>query len=100
MAGESFLDEKVFHLFQAHVLDLGGAAFIGFQAQIAGLNLLAHADQHSALDRVIKFAYVARPQMLEHALHGCSLEAAYVLARSEEHTSELQSRQYLVCRLL
>src|SRR3712207_8522502 len=25
---------------------------------------------------------------------------ANVLARSEEHTSELQSRQYLVCRLL
>ena len=24
----------------------------------------------------------------------------YVLVRSEEHTSELQSRQYLVCRLL
>src|SRR3712207_7349141 len=25
---------------------------------------------------------------------------AYSIARSEEHTSELQSRQYLVCRLL
>src|SRR3712207_7336823 len=25
---------------------------------------------------------------------------SYQLARSEEHTSELQSRQYLVCRLL
>src|SRR5947209_20419634 len=24
----------------------------------------------------------------------------YILRRSEEHTSELQSRQYLVCRLL
>src|SRR3712207_3291651 len=28
------------------------------------------------------------------------LEAPVVLVRSEEHTSELQSRQYLVCRLL
>src|SRR5258707_6541422 len=26
--------------------------------------------------------------------------AAFFLVRSEEHTSELQSRQYLVCRLL
>src|SRR3712207_8037590 len=26
--------------------------------------------------------------------------ALYLVARSEEHTSELQSRQYLVCRLL
>src|SRR5258707_9773887 len=27
-------------------------------------------------------------------------EAYWLAARSEEHTSELQSRQYLVCRLL
>src|SRR3712207_8729485 len=36
--------------------------------------------------------------------HRLFLEAASILkerrARSEEHTSELQSRQYLVCRLL
>src|SRR3712207_7161356 len=30
---------------------------------------------------------------------GCALQCAFC-ARSEEHTSELQSRQYLVCRLL
>src|SRR3712207_6943636 len=30
---------------------------------------------------------------------GCTLAGA-ALVRSEEHTSELQSRQYLVCRLL
>src|SRR3712207_8560091 len=29
-----------------------------------------------------------------------TLAAASSMARSEEHTSELQSRQYLVCRLL
>src|SRR3712207_5654219 len=29
-----------------------------------------------------------------------TLEAGVSLGRSEEHTSELQSRQYLVCRLL
>src|SRR3712207_7558111 len=33
-----------------------------------------------------------RPARAEHPDH--------VLRRSEEHTSELQSRQYLVCRLL
>src|SRR3712207_8226328 len=31
--------------------------------------------------------------------HPCQIMAD-VLTRSEEHTSELQSRQYLVCRLL
>src|SRR3712207_7704847 len=30
----------------------------------------------------------------------CAGGAVYSPARSEEHTSELQSRQYLVCRLL
>src|SRR3712207_8690048 len=40
-------------------------------------------------------------------LHDAGLDGLYVVAhaghehdRSEEHTSELQSRQYLVCRLL
>src|SRR3712207_6989565 len=33
-------------------------------------------------------------------LLGALVDAGVPLARSEEHTSELQSRQYLVCRLL
>src|SRR3712207_8117069 len=34
--------------------------------------------------------------------HRCKLECQHpqIQSRSEEHTSELQSRQYLVCRLL
>src|SRR3712207_7055272 len=36
----------------------------------------------------------------ERALTSGLLSAAVVWNRSEEHTSELQSRQYLVCRLL
>src|SRR5258707_15116185 len=32
--------------------------------------------------------------------HGDAADPIVVEARSEEHTSELQSRQYLVCRLL
>src|SRR3712207_6982345 len=32
--------------------------------------------------------------------HGVEDRGGAVLRRSEEHTSELQSRQYLVCRLL
>src|SRR3712207_7080160 len=30
----------------------------------------------------------------------CASVAEHLVSRSEEHTSELQSRQYLVCRLL
>src|SRR3712207_7570810 len=38
------------------------------------------------------------PSILKDAWTG--IKAGAKLARSEEHTSELQSRQYLVCRLL
>src|SRR3712207_8729351 len=38
----------------------------------------------------------------DHAVDGeeGGVEPRHVVRRSEEHTSELQSRQYLVCRLL
>src|SRR3712207_7447108 len=36
----------------------------------------------------------------DEGVHGRGERAADVVVRSEEHTSELQSRQYLVCRLL
>src|SRR5258707_11504774 len=40
--------------------------------------------------------------ILQHCAVECQNEVRIVLhsTRSEEHTSELQSRQYLVCRLL
>src|SRR3712207_8166246 len=47
------------------------------------------------------FDYVMKPFDLEHV--EAAVERAlehHGLKRSEEHTSELQSRQYLVCRLL
>src|SRR3712207_7646788 len=46
---------------------------------------------------------VAPPRPVRrHAAHRHERDAdlAHLLPRSEEHTSELQSRQYLVCRLL
>src|SRR3712207_8584905 len=42
-------------------------------------------------------------RLAQPALHTWALDAAplrLIESRSEEHTSELQSRQYLVCRLL
>src|SRR3712207_7003206 len=47
------------------------------------------------IGQVIEGAF-SRRSMLKAAGAG----ALVVAARSEEHTSELQSRQYLVCRLL
>src|SRR3712207_8662912 len=39
-------------------------------------------------------------QVVQRRVQGCRLPAPGRAGRSEEHTSELQSRQYLVCRLL
>src|SRR3712207_8363276 len=42
----------------------------------------------------------SRPQGLRHVRACLLVEGGRGALRSEEHTSELQSRQYLVCRLL
>src|SRR3712207_8628309 len=46
--------------------------------------------------------YYGLPRLagLEETWHRIEQGDPWWLARSEEHTSELQSRQYLVCRLL
>src|SRR3712207_7895214 len=41
-----------------------------------------------------------RPDLVVDAGHLGARHDLELVARSEEHTSELQSRQYLVCRLL
>src|SRR3712207_7008138 len=64
-----------------------------FRSQEAGLNL-----------EIRTFSAVAEsfPGFATGQFQGIApvTSEAVMLARSEEHTSELQSRQYLVCRLL
>src|SRR3712207_6960369 len=67
-------------------------------AAIAGRNGVAlrpHVKTH-------KIPTIARAQVEAGAagITVAKVSEAEVMARSEEHTSELQSRQYLVCRLL
>src|SRR5438270_9192920 len=47
----------------------------------------------------IKFQII-RQSIIEIELHPRNVELPALLARSEEHTSELQSQSNLVCRLL
>src|SRR3712207_7527429 len=69
----------------------------------SALRVLKRADVPGPFLATASFAYggyarlfAAEPE--ERAAPGFFTEGLY--ARSEEHTSELQSRQYLVCRLL
>src|SRR3712207_7739120 len=51
--------------------------------------------------RVVQAGAVLGDGFSPHLLHVlCASAGVTGTARSEEHTSELQSRQYLVCRLL
>src|SRR3712207_7705135 len=56
-----------------------------------------------ATDRIRLGTGVTCPTIRIHPAiiaHAAATSAAMMPGRSEEHTSELQSRQYLVCRLL
>src|SRR3712207_6927027 len=55
------------------------------QVDVAAADVLLDADGDLAVGEVAQ---------------GDAAEAVVEVVRSEEHTSELQSRQYLVCRLL
>src|SRR3712207_8740366 len=60
------------------------------------LGALAVAHGHALAER----APVRLPPLVEAQAGGAGIELRILDGRSEEHTSELQSRQYLVCRLL
>src|SRR3712207_8276187 len=71
---------------------------------LPSLRYLTQAGGRMAADRVREYAALTREHGVDFFVMYGQTEAtarmAYLPPRSEEHTSELQSRQYLVCRLL
>src|SRR3712207_7612951 len=65
-------------------------------------HVLAHEPQdlRTAVGRAHEHAAVDHRAHLVQVEHERGDDPEVAAARSEEHTSELQSRQYLVCRLL
>src|SRR5258707_7507885 len=71
-----------------------------FRSMRPGVDLAAvRAEFKGVFPQVVStFPFAVDPHLVPEA--DVSLLQQYQVARSEEHTSELQSRQYLVCRLL
>src|SRR3712207_7804012 len=64
-----------------------------FRSDLSGHGVNAHVDRGDRRDRP------ADGGGMRCVVTGAAVRLS-VVVRSEEHTSELQSRQYLVCRLL
>src|SRR3712207_8857889 len=77
-------------LFRLGVAAAGAGALVAALVGVGGAWLITRTPSLDA-DAV---------EALWSALLGDLRSAGLAVARSEEHTSELQSRQYLVCRLL
>src|SRR3712207_8052527 len=72
-----------------------------FRSAAGGRPLIVTADA-SLLDDLLRLAAAAgvEPEVAADAGAARRSWSTATAVRSEEHTSELQSRQYLVCRLL
>src|SRR3712207_8866883 len=80
------------------------AVGVSHAAAAAHMEAAAELFDLGAEDRFLQFSSPSFDMALEEVLAPLVRGAAVLLReaelRSEEHTSELQSRQYLVCRLL
>src|SRR3712207_7739080 len=78
------------------------SALFPFTTLFRSLGHLLHAAQVllQLLALTLEGSHFLLRESLEGAALGHLLEGLQTVDRSEEHTSELQSRQYLVCRLL
>src|SRR3712207_1133646 len=94
-------DKKVYQMLSR------GDSFGVFQMESRGLRSILKRLKPNSFGDIVALLSLYRPGPLGSGMvddfiqrkHG-EKEIAYPHPRSEEHTSELQSRQYLVCRLL
>src|SRR3712207_8359947 len=77
--------------------EVGARGARGQDAHLRRVDLVV-LDQRAA--RPVRPGHQPSRGVERRAVHAVLLAVEPAVARSEEHTSELQSRQYLVCRLL
>src|SRR5437870_10363407 len=69
----------------------------GRERQLHLLGLVSDGGVHSHIEHLFALLRMARENKVERLFVHCFMDGR---DRSEEHTSELQSRGHLVCRLL
>src|SRR5207253_9582695 len=80
------------------LLEIGSRILEG--AKKATLRRLGHERARRERERVEAARFSQRRQTAKPAATGLWFRRSLIKSRSEEHTSELQSRGHLVCRLL
>src|SRR3712207_7334749 len=71
-----------------------------FRSGPAGGELIQHVQTTPVTEYTLNHNLGRRVNVDLYTIGGIKMLAEVIQLRSEEHTSELQSRQYLVCRLL
>src|SRR3712207_8351939 len=82
----------------SHASGLASSAFARHYSRNHGCFLFLWVLRCFTSPRSLHTPYVFKRG--SHHMTGAGFPHSEILGRSEEHTSELQSRQYLVCRLL
>src|SRR3712207_6964689 len=91
---------------EIYTLSLHDALPILEVAKGSGVTIRLYSEQIPMLNGAVEFAQMGIIPEGAYKNMGYAQEDSYIdpsvpeAVRSEEHTSELQSRQYLVCRLL
>src|SRR3712207_8838293 len=85
---------------EIYTLSLHDALPISVGVVAVGAGEAGHPTVFQGQGRVEGGVVAGKPGVPEGCLPADGIALALFWTRSEEHTSELQSRQYLVCRLL
>src|SRR5690606_122938 len=98
---QAFKAEENYPLSQRDVLIGDGWPRMSFiEHRLAGDPTNWWAPNHACVEAMLRSSGFADIQRLDHEIYWCQAAPGAETPRSEEHTSELQSRENLVCRLL
>src|SRR6266436_6465733 len=96
VACQRALNQMMLNVIEAHLFEpRASTRSSGPQSQIGRTNQGPGSQQHSSLNRVIQFAYIARPGMLVKNLRGDGIESTDCFAVALRITAQKMVRQQI-----